>query len=87
MLVTARVSCPRWHHDDDDDTDDNDNDDDDDDDDDQVMMMPDGRLYLSTAAKAGAGQTRATLADCEGVCSALFGETLSLGGDGWVHLQ
>ena len=50
------------------------------------MMMPDGRLYLSTAAKAGPGQTRATLADCEGVCSALFGETLSLGGDGWVHL-
>ena len=48
-------------------------------------MMPDGRLYLSTAAKAGPGQTRATLADCEGVCSALFGETLSLGGDGWVH--
>ena len=49
-----------------------------------VMQNPgDGTLYLSTAAKAGPDQTKTTLADCDGVCMALFGEKLSLdSGDG-----
>ena len=56
----------------------------DDDKDAGVMMTGDGRLYLSTAAEAGEGQTRRTVADCDGVCQALFGEKLSLGsGDGY----
>jgi len=51
-----------------------------------VMQNPgDGTLYLSTAAKAGPDQTKTTLADCDGVCMALFGEKLSLdSGDGYV---
>merc|ERR1712156_1062210 len=50
-----------------------------------VMQMPDGSgLYLSTAAKAGPDQTKTTVSDCDKVCQALFGETLSLSnGDGW----
>jgi len=49
-----------------------------------VMQMPDGSLYLSTAAKDGPDQTKNTLADCDDVCKALFGETLALGnGDGY----
>jgi len=50
----------------------------DDDKDAGVMMTTDGRLYLSTAAKEGEDQTKNTVADCDGVCLALFGETLSL---------
>ena len=51
----------------------------DDDHDAGVMQMPgSGHLYLSTAAKAGPDQTRMTVADCEGVCRVLFGQTLSL---------
>ena len=57
----------------------------DDDKDAGVMMTTDGRLYLSTAAKAGPNQTATTVSDCDGVCQALFGEKLSLSsGDGWV---
>lgn len=57
----------------------------DDDKDAGVMMTTDGRLYLSTAAKAGDNQTANTLTDCDGVCQALFGKKLSLSsGDGWV---
>jgi len=56
----------------------------DDDKDAGVMMTRDGRLYLSTAAEAGEGQTKRTVADCDGVCQALFGEKLSLSsGDGY----
>ena len=50
----------------------------DDDNDAGVMMTTDGRLYLSTAAKEGEDQTKNTVADCDGVCMALFGETLTL---------
>ena len=56
----------------------------DDDKDAGVMMTREGKLYLSTAAEAGDGQTRRTVADCDGVCQALFGEKLSLSsGDGY----
>ena len=49
-----------------------------------VMQMPDGTLYLSTAAKAGPDQTKTTVQDCDGVCKTLFGETFSLdSGDGY----
>ena len=56
----------------------------DDDKDAGVMMTRDGKLYLSTAAEAGEDQTKMTVADCDGVCQALFGEKLSLSsGDGY----
>ena len=56
----------------------------DDDKDAGVMMTREGKLYLSTAAEAGEGQTRRTVADCDGVCQAIFGEKLSLSsGDGY----
>jgi len=56
----------------------------DDDKDAGVMMTTDGRLYLSTAAKAGDNQTANTVTDCDGVCQALFGKKLFLSsGDGY----
>ena len=50
----------------------------DDDQDAGVMQMPDGSLYLSTSAVAGPEQTKTTIRDCDGVCRALFGTTLSM---------
>eukprot|EP00090_Calanus_glacialis_P040289 TRINITY_DN7022_c0_g1_i1.p1 TRINITY_DN7022_c0_g1~~TRINITY_DN7022_c0_g1_i1.p1 ORF type:complete len:363 (-),score=86.28 TRINITY_DN7022_c0_g1_i1:244-1332(-) len=50
----------------------------DDDKDAGVMQMPDGSLYLSTAAVAGPDQTKTTIRDCDGVCRALFGAALSM---------
>ena len=50
----------------------------DDDKDAGVMQMPDGSLYLSTAAAAGPDQTKTTIRDCDGVCRALFGAALSM---------
>ena len=50
----------------------------DDDKDAGVMQMPDGSLYLSTAAAAGPDQTKTTILDCDGVCRALFGAALSM---------
>ena len=57
----------------------------DDDHDAGVMQDPTtGDLYLSTAAKAGPDQTKNTVADCDGVCMALFGQKMSLNsGDGF----
>ena len=57
----------------------------DDDQDAGVMQDPTtGDLYLSTAAKAGPDQTKNTVADCDGVCMALFGQKMSLdSGDGF----
>ena len=49
----------------------------DDDKDAGVMQMPDGSLYLSTAAVAGPQQTKMTVKDCDGVCRALFGAALA----------
>jgi len=54
----------------------------DDDHDAGVMQDPaTGDLYLSTAAKEGPDQTKNTVADCDGVCMALFGEKLSMTSD------
>ena len=50
----------------------------DDDKDAGVMQMPDGSLYLFTAAAAGPDQTKTTILDCDGVCHALFGAALSM---------
>jgi len=50
----------------------------DDDHDAGVMQMPDGSLYLSTAAVEGPQQTETTVRDCDGVCQALFGCKLSM---------
>ena len=47
-----------------------------------VMQMPDGGLYLSTAAEAGPEQTETTIQDCDGVCRALFGSALSMAENG-----
>jgi D-amino-acid oxidase len=48
-----------------------------------VMQCPDGALYMSTAAKPNEGQgydescSRQTVTDCDQICKALFGKTIS----------
>ena len=46
-----------------------------------VMQADDGSLYLSTAAPPGPLQTQNTISDCDGVCRALFGETVGINGN------
>ena len=58
----------------------------DDDHDAGVMQMPDGSLFLSSAAVPGPEQTKTTIRDCDGVCRALFGAALSME-DGQVGLE